>query len=121
MRLDEFNEGEPNMNSQKILGAALLATAAFTALAQERLEGKVTGTRVTLCQFKPGGCEGTLTLERASGGKNEEITVKVPLGTMITKGKEVVYLPVLRGKSVAVTYVMEKGERTARAIEVTSP
>lgn len=63
--------------------------------AQERLEGKVTGTRLTLWQFKPGGCEGTLTLERASGGKNEEITVKVPLGTTITRGTEVVYLPAL--------------------------
>jgi hypothetical protein len=107
--------------AQKILGAALLAAAAFTSLAQERLEGKVTGTRLTVCQFKPGGCEGTLTLERASGGKNEEITVKVPLGTMITKGSEVVFLPALRGKSVAVTYAIEKGERIARAIEVTSP
>lgn len=109
------------MKPRKMLGAALLALAALTAQAQERVEGKVTGTQVTLCQFKPGGCEGTLTLAGAGGGKGEDIKVKVPLGTMITKGKEVVYLPTLRGKTVAVTYVTEKGERIARAVEVTSP
>lgn len=99
---------------------ALLVAAALvpTALAQEKTEGKVVGSKVTICQFKPGGCEGTLTLETSVGGKTQEITVKVPLGTMIKRGNEVVYLPALRGKVVAVTHVTERGEKTARAIEV---
>lgn len=105
-----------NSTAAILLGAALAASA-FTAHAQERIEGKVTATRLTVCTMKPGGCEGTLTLQ----GKNEEITIKVPLGTPITKGRDTVYLPALRGKTVAVTHVTEKGERIARAIEVTSP
>lgn len=109
------------MAFQKVVGAALLAMAASMAHAQERVEGKVTGTHLTLCQFKPGGCEGTLTLAPAGAGKVEDLKVKVPLGTVIRKGKEVVYLPTLRGKNVAVTYVTEKGERIARAVEVTPP
>lgn len=88
------------------------------AWAQERLEGKVTGTKLTACQFKPGGCEGTLTLETSVGGKTQEITVKVPLGTMIKRENEVVYLPALRGKLVAITHVTDRGEKIARAIEV---
>lgn len=102
---------------------ALLVAVALVpaALAQEKTEGKVTGTKVTICQFKPGGCEGTLTLETSTSGKAQEITIKVPLGTMIKRGNEVVYLPTLRGKVVAVTHVTERGEKIARSIEVTTP
>lgn len=105
----------------KIAGAAVFAAMALqltAGWAQERLEGKVTGTNVTVCQFKPGGCEGTLTLETSTGGKAQEITIKVPLGTMIKRGNEVVYLPTLRGKVVAVTHVTERGKKIARSIEV---
>ncbi|MBI2297127.1 MAG: hypothetical protein HYU76_14075 [Betaproteobacteria bacterium] len=100
--------------------AAMLAAGMVrpATSAEERLEGKVTGTKVTICQFKPGGCEGTLTIETTVGGKDQEVTIKVPLGTMIKRGNEVVYLPTLRGKVVTVTHVTERGEKTARAIEV---
>lgn len=108
-----------NMAIAAVFAAVVLQ---FTAgWAQERLEGKVTGTNLTVCQFKPGGCEGTLTLETSAGGKTQEITIKVPLGTMIKRGNEVVYLPALRGKVVAVTHVTERGEKIARSIEVTTP
>lgn len=106
------------MNSTTaILLGSIVAASVFTAHAQERIEGKVTGTRLTVCTMQPGGCEGTLTLQ----SKNESITFKVPLGTAIMKGKDTIYLPALRGKTVAVTHVTEKGERIARGIEVTSP
>lgn len=102
---------------------ALLVTVALVpaALAQEKTEGKVVGTKVTMCQFKPGGCEGTLSMETSMGGKVQEVTIKIPLGTMIKRGNEVVYLPTLRGKVVAVTHVTEHGEKVARSIEVMAP
>ncbi|OGA47221.1 MAG: hypothetical protein A3F74_16550 [Betaproteobacteria bacterium RIFCSPLOWO2_12_FULL_62_58] len=96
----------------------LLAVGLGAAWADERIEGKVTGTRLTACQFKPGGCEGTLTMETNVGGKIQEVTIKVPLGTMIKLGNEVVYLPATRGKIVAVTHVTERTEKIARTIEV---
>jgi hypothetical protein len=40
------------------------------------------------------------------------------IGTMIQKGNETVYLPALRGRTVSVTHVTEKGEKIARAIDV---
>jgi len=106
------------MRRRMLLMAALGgAVSAFpwTVQAQERIEGKVLSTKLTVCQFKPGGCEGTMVLETA---KPEQITIKVPLGTMIQKGSETVYLPALRGRTVSVTHVTEKGERIARAIDV---
>ncbi|MBI2753761.1 MAG: hypothetical protein HYX46_09660 [Betaproteobacteria bacterium] len=95
--------------------AATFSTLTGTALAQEKIEGKVISTKLTVCQFKPGGCEGTMVLETA---KPEQVTIKVPLGTMIQKGTETVFLPALRGRTVSVTHVTEKGERIARAIDV---
>jgi hypothetical protein len=106
------------MRRRLFLAAALagtLSTLAGTRLAQEKIEGKVLSTKLTACTFKPGGCEGTMVLETA---KPEQVTIKVPLGTMIQKGGETVYLPALRGRTVSVTHVTEKGERIARAIEV---
>lgn len=89
------------------------------ALAQEKIEGKVTGTKLTQCDFnaKLGGCAGTMKMERKAGDKTEELTINVPLGTPITKGGERVFLPALRGKTVVVTQVTEKNERVAKAIE----
>jgi hypothetical protein len=106
------------MRRRLFLTAALagaLCALSGAALAQERVEGKVLSTKVTVCTFKPGGCEGTMVLETA---KPEQVTIKVPLGTMIKKGEEVMFLPALRGRTVSVTHVTEKGERIARAIEV---
>ena len=37
---------------------------------------------------------------------------------MIKRGNEVVHLPALRGKVVAVTHVTEHGEKIARSIDV---
>lgn len=95
----------------------LLAPAAF---AQEKIEGKVVGTKLTSCDMtvKVGGCAGTMKLEHKAGEKIEELSINVPLGTPITRGTETVYLPALRGKTVVVTQVMEKNERVAKAIEL---
>lgn len=98
-----------------VFALALLPAAGF---GQEKIEGTVVGTKLTLCQFKPGGCEGYLTLETTGAVKPEQVTLKVALGTPIKKGKEDVFLPALRGKSVAVSYVTDKGEKLAKSIEV---
>jgi len=94
--------------------AAILSVPSGTAIAQQKIEGKVLSTKLTACTFKPGGCEGTMVLETAAAGP---VTIKVPLGTMIRKGSETVFLPALRGRTVSVTHVTEKGERIARAID----
>lgn len=101
------------------LGALILSRAP-AAIAQEKIEGKVISTKLTVCDMnvKVGGCAGTLTLERKADGRTEELKVNVPLGTPITRGSETMYLPALRGKTVVVTQVMEKSERVAKAIEV---
>ena len=107
------------MRKRSFLTAALagaLYALSGTALAQERIEGKVLSTKLTACTFKPGGCEGTMVLE--TGAKPEQITIKVPLGTLIQKGTETVYLPALRGRIVTVTHVTEKGEKIAKGIDV---
>ena len=109
------------MRRRLFLTAALagaLYTLSGAAIAQQKLEGKVLSTKLTVCQFKPGGCEGTMVMETGASGKPEQVAIKVPLGTMIQKGSETLYLPALRGRTVTVTHVTEKGERIARAIEV---
>lgn len=106
------------MRRRSVLTAALagaLCTLPGAAIAQQRIEGKVVSTKLTVCQFKPGGCEGSMVLETAAPG---QVTIKVPLGTTIRKGNETVYLPALRGRTVSVTHVTEKGEKIARAIDV---
>lgn len=104
-----------------LLSAAALAMLAHApaVIAQERIEGKVVGTKLTHCDMnvKVGGCAGTLKMERKAGEKMEELTIDVPLGTPIKRGTETLYLPALRGKTVAVTQVMEKNERVAKSIE----
>lgn len=101
-----------------VLSCGLLLYAA-AGLAQEKIEGKVVRTDVTVCDMnvKVGGCAGTLTIERKAGDKTEQLTINVPLGTPIKRGIETAYLPALRGKTVAVTQMMEKNERVAKAIE----
>lgn len=101
------------------VAAFIMLAHAPGGLSQERIEGKVVGTRLTHCDInvKVGGCAGTLKMERRTGEKTEELTINVPLGTPIKRGTETVYLPALRGKTVAVTQVMEKNERVAKVIE----
>lgn len=104
------------LSSTAVLTLLMHATAAF---AQEKTEGKVVGTKLTTCDMnvKIGGCAGTTKVERKTGDKTEELTFNVPLGTPIRSGTETAYLPALRGKTVVVTYVTEKGEHVAKAIE----
>lgn len=103
-----------------LAAGGLLILQATSALGQEKTEGEVVGTRLTHCDMnvKIGGCAGTLKLEYKSGGKTEELTCTIPLGTPITRGSETVYLPALRGKSVVITHLNEKSERVAKAIEL---
>lgn len=87
--------------------------------AEERVEGVVRNTVVTHCDAtRRGGCAGTLTLERAAGGKSEFLTVRVPLGTPISRGLEHATLGSLDGEIVIVTYATDGGGRVARAIRV---
>lgn len=106
----------------KVLFVALLGLmlAAPAALAQEKIEGKVIGTKLTHCAMdgKVGGCAGTLTMQRKGSRTPEELTFDVPLGTPITQGSEVVYLPALRGRTVVITQVASRKERVAKTIEV---
>ena len=91
------------MRRRQFMNAALAGTLfalSWPAVAQEKVEGKVLSTKLTVCTFKPGGCEGTMVLETARPG---QVTIKVPLGT---------------GRTVSVTHVTDKGERIARAIDV---
>ncbi|MEW5707510.1 MAG: hypothetical protein AB1830_01180 [Pseudomonadota bacterium] len=105
-----------NKRIPNVAFALLLGTV--PAFGQDMIEGTVTGTKLTRCSFKPGGCEGSLVLETRSEGKVAQITIKVPLGTPIKKGAEDVYLPTLNGKEVRIVHGMEKGETVARSIEV---
>ncbi len=86
--------------------------------AEERIEGIVVSTTLTSCEFKPGTCEGSLVLERKDSGKPNPVTVKVPKGTAIKKGNDHLFLPGLKGQTIAVTYAEDKGEKVAKAIEV---
>ena len=102
-----------------LLASILMWSLAGPALAADaRIEGVVTSTKLTTCEFKPGTCEGSLVLERKEGGKPNEVTIKVPKGTVITKGSDHLFLPGLKGNAVAVTYTEERGEKVAKAIEV---
>lgn len=109
---------------RKIVTSMLLAAAtgvfAFPsfALAQKKAEGKVISTKLTACDMNPGGCEGTMTLETTTGSKPEQLSIRVIRGTPITKAGEHVYLPALRGNFVTVSYVLDKGEKLAKSIEV---
>ncbi|MGQ5488028.1 hypothetical protein ACUH78_04205 [Thauera sp. ZXT1-4] len=92
----------------------LLVIAPAPGFAQQALEGKVVGSKLTHCDFKPGGCAGSLKLQTATG----EVEIDVPLGTPIRQGSEYVYLPTLRGKVVSVVLAADKPGKTARSIDV---
>jgi hypothetical protein len=105
------------------LGLALAASIvtigspAFVA-AQGRIEGTVVSTKLTACDFKPGTCEGSLVLD--TGGKEGQVTIKVPKGTRIKRASDHLFLPGLKRSQVGITYTSDKGERIATSIEVTS-
>jgi hypothetical protein len=96
---------------------AVLGLPAFVA-AQERIEGTVVSTKLTACDFKPGTCEGSLVLD--TGGKDGQVTIKVPKGTQIRKGSDHLFVPGLKGSRVRITLTDAKGERIAKSIEVPS-
>jgi len=102
----------------KMAFAGALAAFPWSVTAQQKLEGKVLSTKLTACTMKPGGCEGTMVIETGAGGQPAQITIKVPLGTMIKKDEEIVFLPALRGRVVVVDVAPGKDERIARAISV---
>jgi hypothetical protein len=62
-------------------------------LGQEKTEGTVVSTKLIACQFKPGGCEGYLTLETKGGAKPDQVTLKVALGTPIKKARKISIFP----------------------------
>lgn len=92
-----------------------------TGFAQEKVEGTVVSTKLTSCDFKPGGCEGSLVLRTSAAGKPGQLGIQVRRGTLIKQGNDFTFLPALRGKYIAVAYVIEKGEPVAKSIEVLKP
>lgn len=99
----------------------ILLAYSTVGLTQEKIEGLVTSTKLTMCSFKPGGCAGNLVLDVQHAGKTEQVAIKVPLGTQIKKGNEYAYLPALRGNMVTINLVVENGEKVARSIDVIKP
>jgi hypothetical protein len=97
--------------------AVMAAAATTVSIADEKIEGKVVLTNLTLCQPKPtgGGCEGTLTLETKADATAQQVAIKVTADTIIRKGQD--YLAT-QGSSVVVSYVTEKGQKVAKSIDV---
>src|SRR5574341_2364153 len=109
----------------RILARVLFVTALLqplALLADEKIEGVVRSVAVTHCDAtRRGGCAGTLTLERRTGGMAEMLTIRVPLGTPISRGAERALLHTLEGQKGIVTQTTERGELIARAIQVAEP
>jgi len=99
------------------IGIATMPTAGH---AEEKIEGKVARTNLTLCQPRPtgGGCEGTFVLETRADGRDQQVTIRVTFDTIIRKGQEYLLLPATRGNSVVVGYITEKGQKVAKSIDV---
>lgn len=90
----------------------------LAAFAVETIEGKVTGTELTACDFATKRCQGYLTLDAKVSGKPDALKVRVVGDIPIRKGSETVLLPTLRGNVVSVSYEGQKGENVAKSIEV---
>jgi hypothetical protein len=112
---------KPLSSIARVIFACVISTAAMAGLAQEKIEGVVTSTKLTMCSFKPGGCAGSLVLEVQRDKNLEQVAVKVPLGTHIKKGDEHAYLPALRGNMVSISHIVENGEKVAKSIDVIKP
>lgn len=100
--------------------ATIVAVVPTVSVADEKLEGRVVRTNLTMCQPRPtgGGCEGTLTLAPKAGGNEQQVEIKVIADTIIRKGQDYLFLPATQGSSVVVTYAMEKGAKVAKSIDV---
>lgn len=91
--------------------------AASVTLPQQAIEGTVASAKLTACDPKPGGCEGSLVLE-PKGVASGPVTIKIRKGTVIKHGDGHLLLPATKGSVVAITYVEERGEKVAKSIEV---
>ena len=85
---------------------------------EQKFEGRVLRTRVTLCEHRARGCAGYMILDAEQRGGHEQVLVQVRLGVPIRHGDDYVYLASLGGKRVSVKYVTDKGGVVAREIEV---
>lgn len=80
---------------------------------EERVHGTVVAAEAHHCEpKKTQGCTGTLTLE----SHNELLTIRIPLGTPITAGCDVLAFGDLPGRRVVVTEVEERTGPVARAV-----
>ena len=59
-----------------------------------------------------------MILDAAREGRREQLAVQVRLGVPIRRGDDYILLANLLGRTVSVTYVLEKGALVARSIEV---
>ena len=94
--------------------AALLVIAPGSGFAQQALQDSMIGTKLTHCDFKPGGCACSLKLETAT----DQVEIDVPLGTPIRQGSGYDCSPTVRGKAVSVVLAADKPGKTARSIDV---
>lgn len=94
-----------------------LFAAASVVQAQQQVEGTVVSTKMTACDMKPGGCEGSMVLD-TKGAKPGQVTIKIQKGTVIKHGDSHLLLPGTKGRAVAITYIEDKGEKIAKSIEV---
>ena len=109
------------MSFGAVTGVGLICAFVATShdgLAAQKLEGRVIGTTLTQCDFKPRTCEGTLDVQTKIAGKTQRVTILVRKGTTIKKGNAYILLPALNGGLVAIAYVTEKGNKLAQSIEV---
>ena len=84
---------------------------------ERRIEGTVLDARATYCEPKKSdGCTGSVRLGRAEGAARETLEIRVPLGTPISAGCEVLSLGELPGRQVIVTEVEQGRSRIALAI-----
>lgn len=97
---------------------ALATSQAIAASAEDKIEGTVVRTKLTSCDMATHRCEGSLELQTSKADKGEPVSIRVVADTTIKKGSEKMYLPALRKNFVSVSYVTEKGEKLAKAIEV---
>ena len=103
-----------------VLFTSLVVWGAVTPPAEqeERVKGTVVAATATYCEpKKTQGCTGTLTL----ASRDERRVIRVPLGTPITQGCEVLPFGDLPGKRVVVTQVEQGGDPVAMSVSADGP
>jgi hypothetical protein len=99
-----------------VLAMSGLSGGVSAVHAQQQIEGTVVSTKMTACDMKPGSCEGDMVVD--TKGAPGQVTIKVQKGTVIKHGDGHLFLPGTKGRTVAITYVENKGEKVAQSIEV---